>query len=170
MEETKLLNIYDRSYFDLLGQRRVFLSVLDLSLPLKDQGVEFLIQAFREAFPREDQSVEMIIYLKNPEQGKGLYRELSSYIEGDNRICYWDTNLSQEKITSLIACSDVFVKLDKSDKEVFCDIAEQFHTLVLNINDVKKNGVNVFKTNGIDFDLNEFSDKLKTVKRKNHAV
>ena len=162
MEDTRLLNCHDRSYFDLLGQRRVFLSVLDLSLPLKEQGNDFLIKAFQAAFPRKDQSVELVIYLENPDLGKGLYRKISNYIEGDNRICYWDTNLSHNEIISLIACSDLFIELRKSSKKSYYDIAKQFHTPVLNISD--------FKKYGIKFDLNKFSDKLKIVKRKSHAV
>ena len=105
---------YPRSYFNLLGQRKIYLVILDASSSLERQNPAAAIRAFRAAFPNGN-DVELVILLQNVMTARGRLRYLSELNESDHRIWYWDTPLSPEQTTGLIQTADALVSLHRSN-------------------------------------------------------
>jgi glycosyltransferase involved in cell wall biosynthesis len=105
---------YPRSHFNLLGQRTIYLAVLDASSSLDRQNPAAAIQAFRGAFPDRN-DVELVILLQNILSARGRLRYLSELNESDPRIWYWDTPLSPEETAGLIQTADALVSLHRSN-------------------------------------------------------
>ncbi|WP_158291518.1 glycosyltransferase [Marinicauda algicola] len=105
---------YPRSRFQLMGQRTVFLAVLDAAASLQGQNPGAAIEAFRAAFP-DRPDVEMVILLQNAAAARGLFRTLSDLVGADARIWYWDVPLSHAETLGLISTADAFVSLHREN-------------------------------------------------------
>lgn len=107
--------VFERKYFHLLGQRTVFLAVVDAAASLERQNPGAAIAAFREAFPgRAD--VEMVLLLQNAAAARGQFRRLSDLVGAEARIWYWDIPLSHAETIGLIRTADALVSLHRANE------------------------------------------------------
>lgn len=113
--------LFPRSYFDVLGQRTLFLAVLDGLDPQGQQKISWAVTAFRDAFPNRA-DVEFIILLRPPPTERGCLAKIAELNQCDHRIWFWDTPLSEQENAGLFKTADAFVSLHR-DNSFGYDIA-----------------------------------------------
>jgi glycosyltransferase involved in cell wall biosynthesis len=102
--------LFPRSDFDVMGQRTLFLAVLDGLDPQGQQKISWAVTAFRDAFPNRA-DVEFIILLRHPPTERGCLAKISELNHSDHRIWFWDTPLSGQENAGLFKTADAFVSL-----------------------------------------------------------
>lgn len=104
-----------RRYFGLPDDCFVFLYTFDYhSYPLR-KNPEAVIEAFRLAFARERGDVCLFIKTLNADRLLDAHLDLVDAAADDRRIVISDGHLPRTEISALIACSDAYVSLHRSE-------------------------------------------------------
>lgn len=105
----------ERQRFGVPDDRFVFLFTFDYhSYPLR-KNPEAVIAAFRTAFPRDRDDVCLLVKTLNADRLPDVHLRLLDATGSDPRIIVSDGHLSRTDVSSLIACSDAYVSLHRSE-------------------------------------------------------
>ncbi|MEO6966875.1 MAG: glycosyltransferase [Rhodanobacteraceae bacterium] len=105
----------DRQCFGLPADRFVFLFTLDYHSYPQRKNPEGVIAAFRAAFPRDRKDVHLLIKTLNADRLPDAHLRAVAAAATDPRIVVSDVRLSRVETSALIACSDVYVSLHRSE-------------------------------------------------------
>jgi glycosyltransferase involved in cell wall biosynthesis/cellulose synthase/poly-beta-1,6-N-acetylglucosamine synthase-like glycosyltransferase len=109
---------FSRQTFSLPENRFLFLSMSDAHSHLARKNPLGMVRAFKQAFPDEDKSAGLILKINNvntadskAEAMEAIWRE----INGQENIYVLDAEMTRPEIDSLLAVSDCFVSLHRSE-------------------------------------------------------
>lgn len=102
-----------RESFGLSAQRYQFLTMYDIHSIADRKNPEAALQAFFQAFQPDDESVSLVIKVNNMDATQDAY--LRSLIGTRTNVFVIDQTLDRQDVASLIAASDCFVSLHRSE-------------------------------------------------------
>ena len=102
----------DRAFFHLPEDKFLFLMLFDSNSITERKNPMGVIQAFRKAFPDEDDSVGLIVKIGNARNYE--IEEIKSALNGYN-IYFVEGMLDKKVVNSLIRCADVYVSLHRAE-------------------------------------------------------
>lgn len=104
---------FDREYFHLPESQKLFLILYDSASTSERKNPFGAIEAYRKAFPFENDNVGLIIKINNanPEDIENLKVKLDGY----RNIYYMTETLNKIEVNSLIKSADVFVSLHRAE-------------------------------------------------------
>lgn len=111
-------NKFSRKSFDFPARQFLFLTMGDTQSQLTRKNPLGTIRAFKKAFPREDESVGLVVKINNVNtrhDDRETLDLLKAEIEGYKNIYLLETGMTRAKIDSLLAVSDCFVSLHRSE-------------------------------------------------------
>lgn len=91
-----------------------FLSYFDVDSFTSRKNPQGVVQAFRQAFPPSDRDVRLIVKVRG-RRDDGIRTWLNGIAAEDPRITLIDRFLSREEMDDLLAASDAFVSLHRSE-------------------------------------------------------
>jgi glycosyltransferase involved in cell wall biosynthesis/GT2 family glycosyltransferase len=109
---------FSRRSFSLPEGRFLFLTMGDTHSHIERKNPVGVIRAFKNAFPRNDERVGLVLKINNPnsidsdEEAMDLIRD---EIEGQSNIYLVESDMTRPQIDSLLAASDCFVSLHRSE-------------------------------------------------------
>lgn len=104
---------YDRRYFNLPEDRFLFLMMYDSGSMIERKNPIGVLQAFKQAFNREEQKVGLVIKLNgNNEQD---IVNIRSYLDGYTNVYFMTETFSKIEVNSLIANMDVLVSMHRAE-------------------------------------------------------
>ena len=92
-----------------------FITVFDFNSRVARKNPEGAIEAFRRAFDRGDERVELVIKTIHAEHHRADVARLRRSIENDGRITMFDKAVSRREVDALIASSDAYVSLHRAE-------------------------------------------------------
>ncbi len=104
---------YTRNYFNLPEDKFIFFYIYDSFSSTERKNPEGTIDDFQRAFSRDDSKVALVIKVKNSSDEE--IASIRKLIAGWENIVIYNCVLDKIQINSLIACSDVFVSLHRSE-------------------------------------------------------
>ena len=111
--EAKTDEKFDRAYFGLPKDRFLFLCMYDTNSTMARKNPRAVVNAFKQAFDKDDLSVGLVIKLNNPTDHDMAI--LKADLEGYQNITLINRILSKTEVNSLIADCNVFVSLHRSE-------------------------------------------------------
>lgn len=114
----KLSGKRSRKDFGIPEEAFVFLFSLDFSSRIHRKNPEALVEAFKEAFPDQDQNVVLVIKSKlvtTVEQQVSDYRMLEEWVKADFRIRLINETYTKDQMLDLIHCCDVYASLHRAE-------------------------------------------------------
>jgi glycosyltransferase involved in cell wall biosynthesis len=105
--------LLDRGHFGLPESPYQFLMMYDLNSVQERKNPRGALQAFVQAFPPDDQSAVMVIKVNNPDRRP--LAEITDQIGQRSNVVLIDRVLDRREVDSLIASSDCFVSLHRSE-------------------------------------------------------
>lgn len=111
-------NKFSRESFHLPARQFLFLTMGDTQSQLTRKNPLGTIRAFKKAFPREDESAGLVVKINNVKtrhDDQETLDLLKAEIEGYKNIYLLETGMPRAKIDSLLAVSDCFVSLHRSE-------------------------------------------------------
>ncbi len=115
--EFNIPNKYTKKDFQLPSDKFLYLFTFDMSSVMQRKNPEAVINAFYEAFPKEE-GVGLVIKMmskKNLTSHQKEIEKLQKRISADKRIYIIDELLPRDKILDLINCCDVYVSLHRAE-------------------------------------------------------
>ena len=109
---------FTRQRFSLPEDRFLFLSISDSHSHLERKNPLGIIRAFKEAFPSDNMGVGLIVKLGNvntPDADQEALEVIHREIEGRRNIYLLEWDMTRAEIDSLLAISDCFVSLHRSE-------------------------------------------------------
>ena len=104
---------YDRKYFGLPEDKFLYLMMYDTFSIKERKNPEGVISAFKEAFEKERDDVALVMKVNSASDED--WRYINNLIEPYKNVYFVDRNLSKIEVNSLIADTDVFVSLHRSE-------------------------------------------------------
>ena len=104
----------DRAAFNLPEDATVFLFMFDFRSYASRKNPEAAVQAFLTAFPEPDENVRLVIKTQGGASAAIPWRRLSALCR-DPRIDLRDISMDRDQVLSLIASTDAFVSLHRSE-------------------------------------------------------
>ena len=92
-----------------------FITVFDLNSRVARKNPEGAIEAFRRAFDREDERVELLVKTIHAEHHLSDFRRLQQSVEEDGRITIFNKAIARQDVDALIASSDAYVSLHRAE-------------------------------------------------------
>lgn len=111
--EVTAVSDFNREHFGLPEDAFVFLCMFDIHSRPERKNPYGAVHAFQQAFERSNMQVRLVIKINNVTP-QGL-QALRSHTAGWNNIILLDEVYSRADINALIACSDCFVSLHRSE-------------------------------------------------------
>lgn len=104
---------YDRAHFQLPENVFLYLIMFDFNSTMLRKNPQAAIEAFRNAFPPEQQDVGLVIKVNNPTPAcmEALKNSLDEY----QNVYYITNTLDRDEVNSLISAVDVFVSLHRAE-------------------------------------------------------
>ncbi len=106
---------YHRSEFGLPDDRFLFLFTMDYLSFSARKNPTAVITAFKRAFPRGDEPVELVIKTTNGHRKPGDVRALQIAADGDARVRLVDGFLSRDEVFGFESVVDCYVSLHRSE-------------------------------------------------------
>ena len=106
-------NIYDRKFFNLPEDKFLFLMMYDKNSISDRKNPKSVIDAFKEAFPKEKTEVGLVIKIGTSD--KNELNEVKAYIGDYSNVYFIDEMLSKVQVNSLINIADVAVSLHRAE-------------------------------------------------------
>ncbi len=106
---------YDRDYFHLPKDRFLFLMMYDSGSGMVRKNPLGAIEAFKQAFDRENKQVGLVIKMNRSEQSEKDIENIRTKLDGYDNIYFICETLSKTAVNSLTACVDVFVSLHRAE-------------------------------------------------------
>lgn len=104
-----------RRHFGLRDDSFVFLCTFDFNSSIARKNPYAVIDAFRQAFPRGDEKVTLLIKSSNGDRHGEMLIQLLILAAVDSRIMVRDDMLERHDLQSLHRCIDVYVSLHRSE-------------------------------------------------------
>lgn len=104
-----------RSYFGLPERRFLFLNAFDTHSVLRRKNPFGAISAFKKAFSQNDGSVGLVLKVNNAGTFPDELNDLRAQMAGHSNIYFIDEILTRHELTALIAVTDCFVSLHRSE-------------------------------------------------------
>lgn len=104
---------YGRSDFQLPKDKFLFLMMYDHSSCMERKNPIGVMQAFMQAFNKEDNKVGLVIKINNPV--KEDIEKINSIMNGYQNIYFIQETLNRDQVNSLIQCVDVVVSLHRAE-------------------------------------------------------
>ena len=111
--ETEIEEGYTRKDFKLPEEKFLFLMMYDNNSVSERKNPFGVIQAFKQAFSREETRVGLVIKINSPE--KQELERLRKVLDGYENIYFITEVLEKKKVNSLIQCVDVVVSLHRAE-------------------------------------------------------
>lgn len=105
----------DRRRFGLPENQFVFLFTFDYHSYPQRKNPEAVIAAFRMAFPRDRADVSLMIKTINADRVPDAHVRVVDSAGNDSRVIFSDGHLSRTEVSALIACTDAYVSLHRSE-------------------------------------------------------
>lgn len=112
--EVEMKEMYDRTYFRLPEDKFLFLVMYDLKSISERKNPGGVIQAFKKAFPPNENNVGLVVKVNHLKYGIEL-EKIKKELSGYENIYFIEKNLSRKEVESLIKISDVLVSLHRSE-------------------------------------------------------
>lgn len=106
---------FSRSQLGLPEGRFLFLSMFDTSSVLQRKNPLGTLNAFKNAFQGDDQSVGLIMKFNNPDYRQPMMQAVREEIAGLKNVFLLDRIMDRAEVNSLIGVSDCFVSLHRSE-------------------------------------------------------
>jgi len=104
-----------REAFAMKAGSFTFLVTFDFNSWIERKNPQAAIRAFREAFPRGDEPVQLLIKTSNGHLHAELLKELVSQVRDDPRILIRNDVISRQQLTALQASCDAYVSLHRAE-------------------------------------------------------
>lgn len=104
---------YGRADFQLPEDKFLFLMMYDHSSCMERKNPIGVMQAFMQAFDKEDGKVGLVIKINNPV--KEDIKKIKTIMNGYQNIYFIQDTLSRDQVNSLIQCVDVVVSLHRAE-------------------------------------------------------
>ena len=105
--------LYDRSHFGLPENKFLFLCMYDTGSTMERKNPIGVINAYKQAFSPEEQNVGLIVKVNNQQQ-KDM-QVINDALSGYPCVYIISDVLEKKQVNALIACSDVYVSLHRSE-------------------------------------------------------
>ena len=106
---------YSRDYFKLPKNQFLFLCMYDTNSVQERKNPKAAINAFQNAFKKEEKEVGLVIKVNNAEDKMSEIRDLEKMISEWKNIYLISQNLSKIEVNSLINSCDSFISLHRSE-------------------------------------------------------
>ncbi len=106
---------YQRSEFQLPGDRFVFLFTMDYQSFIERKNPIAVVVAFKRAFPRGDEPVALVIKTTNGHRRPEDVLRLEVAVNGDPRVHLLDGFMSRDELFGLESIADSYVSLHRSE-------------------------------------------------------
>ena len=106
---------FDRSYFNLLENRFLFLFVFDFKSSFYRKNPLGCIQAFQNAFPNINEGVGLVLKSMDGEKYPEEFKHLNVAVKSDPRITIINAIFSSDEVIGLMNICDAFVSLHRSE-------------------------------------------------------
>lgn len=103
----------NRGYFGLPEDKFLYLIMYDANSTMIRKNPQGAIEAYKKAFPKENDSVGLVIKMNNPRE-KDIY-ELKELLKDYGNVYFITEVLDKDVVNSLIACVDVYVSLHRAE-------------------------------------------------------
>jgi glycosyltransferase involved in cell wall biosynthesis len=104
-----------RNYYGLSEDKFLFLYVFDFNSCVARKNPFALVNIFKEAFPRNDKSVELIIKTMNVDQKNQEWLLFTDICKSDNRVTLITETMNKPDLLGLIGICDAYVSLHRSE-------------------------------------------------------
>jgi glycosyltransferase involved in cell wall biosynthesis len=105
----------NKEYFGLNPNEFTFIFSFDFNSIPERKNPEATIRAFKQAFPKGDQPVRLILKTMNSSHYSQLRKNLEELINQDSRIEIRDEGLTQDEMRGLIRSSDCYISLHRAE-------------------------------------------------------
>jgi glycosyltransferase involved in cell wall biosynthesis len=105
----------NRGTFGLPDNRFLFFSMYDTHSYQRRKNPQGAIDAFMQAFDRNDPTVGLVVKLNHSHANPGDIKILRELVKGYNNIYILDRIMSREEVNALLNCTDSFVSLHRSE-------------------------------------------------------
>ncbi len=106
---------FSRTHFGLPGERFLFLTICDASSFLERKNPAGAIKAFRQAFAGDDATVALVLKITGLDDQRPELDEVRELVSDYQNIYILNKMMKREEIDSLLACTDCFVSLHRSE-------------------------------------------------------
>lgn len=106
---------FDRKHFSLPSRAFIFLFVFDFKSFTSRKNPEACIRAFRKAFPRRDEAVNLVIKSMDGALYPREFSRLAEQAKSDSRIILIDQAFRSDEMIGLMQNSDCFISLHRSE-------------------------------------------------------
>lgn len=104
---------YDRLHFGLPEDKFLYLIMFDLNSTMLRKNPTGAIEAFKQAFSKNNQDVGLVIKVNNPTDE--CMDTLHALLEGYQNVYYITKTLDKPEVNSLIRCVDVFISIHRAE-------------------------------------------------------
>lgn len=105
--------IYEREHFGIPEDKFLYLMMYDQSSCMERKNPIGVLNAFKKAFDKQNQSVGLVIKINNPTpESRKLIR---SVLDGYTNVYLIEETLSRDEVNSLTKCVDVVVSLHRAE-------------------------------------------------------
>jgi glycosyltransferase involved in cell wall biosynthesis len=115
VQKPTLSREYKRSEFGLREDACLFMFSFAYGSFATRKNPEAAVRAFRIAFPKGSEEVQLVIKSSQSELFPELKKRLHALANGDKRIVFLDTYLSRDAVYGLQSCCDAYVSLHRSE-------------------------------------------------------
>ncbi len=104
---------YDRDYFAVPKDKFLYLIMYDSNSTMERKNPIGAIEAYKTAFPKEDEKAGLVIKINNPQPGD--IDKIKSILEGYENVYFITEVLTKTEVNSLISIVDVFISLHRAE-------------------------------------------------------
>lgn len=105
--------IYEREHFGIPEDKFLYLMMYDQSSCMERKNPIGVLNAFKKAFGKENQSVGLVIKINNPTPESK--KQIRSVLDGYTNVYLIEETLSRDEVNSLTKCVDVVVSLHRAE-------------------------------------------------------
>jgi glycosyltransferase involved in cell wall biosynthesis len=105
----------NRNYFNLPGERFLFLSMYDVLSLQERKNPKAVVKAFKKAFAKNNPSVGLVLKVNNGQKNPKEIKNLKKEIKGYRNIIMINEVLNRSEINGLLNSIDCFVSLHRAE-------------------------------------------------------
>lgn len=105
--------IYEREHFGIPEDKFLYLMMYDQSSCMERKNPIGVLNAFKKAFDKQNQSVGLVIKINNPTPESR--KQIRSVLDGYTNVYLIEETLSRDEVNSLTKCVDVVVSLHRAE-------------------------------------------------------
>lgn len=105
--------IYEREHFGIPEDKFLYLMMYDQSSCMERKNPIGVLNAFKKAFDKQNQSAGLVIKINNPTPESR--KQIRSVLDGYTNVYLIEETLSRDEVNSLTKCVDVVVSLHRAE-------------------------------------------------------